>query len=161
MALRIAREKMYVPLPVGVGKVFEMYGRQSVSMPIEEIVLPTELLPFLWFGVKHRLRGLVVVENNLSPSELEMIIARFSECHGGKETLTAGMIESLHLCVPFSVQYNVRKCGEDCWIDMDDFKYLDFVLCWHNGRFLPSRNQQRLAAIKTLLAATGLQSTKI
>ena len=154
MSLRIVREKLYVPLPIGVDSVLDLYGKQSSSIPLEDVHLPEDYLPLLHLGVMERC--LVVVENNLSSSELEDAVSKFNECHDGKEMLTVELAEYLDKCVVLSSRYKLRTSGEDCWIDMDNLKYLDFVLCWHKGRFLPSRNRRRLDAIKTLLAATGI-----
>ena len=153
MSIRVVREKIYMPLLIGIDKVLDMYGKQVFSMPLDETCLPKEAMPLLYFGAKNRMRGLVVVENNLSHSKLELVVAKFNKCHGGNGRLTVEDAKYLDQCVLLSVQYNVSMVGKECWIEMNKFEYLDFVLCWHKGMFLPSKELKRFSALRLLLTA--------
>ena len=154
MSLRIVREKIYVPLPIGIDKVLRFYGGQSVAIPLNGVCMSEDDLLPLRHGAM--LRGLVVVENDLPLSRLEAVVEEFNARHGGMDVLTVEMAKCLDKCALLSVRYKVRMDGRECWIDMDKFEYLDFVLCWHKGMFLPSGKQHRLDAVKTLLLATGI-----
>lgn len=156
MSLRLVREKMYIPLPMGIDDVFKIYAKSSYSLPVKEMNLTEAALLFLCLGAKNRLRGLIVVDDNPLTLELSDTISLASKKICREMGLTNEMIRHLVGCALISVRYEVRQRNKEYWLDMDDFKYLDFALCWHKGKFLPSKRPQRLDVIKKLLAQNGI-----
>lgn len=61
MALRIVREEVYLPLPMGKGAVLDMAGEKEYFVPIAEINAPEDVLDELkGLGKRAAARGLVI-----------------------------------------------------------------------------------------------------
>lgn len=116
MALRIAREEVYLLLPLSIDHAMSMHGRKEYSMPVEEADLPEDVLDELKdIGPKAVLGGLVVIDEEIDSF--------------GLPTVDDG----------FYVAYSVRcglfmKEGKQ-HIRLSHIEPVDFNLYWKNGKF--------------------------
>lgn len=116
MALRIAREEIYLPLPMGVGHVVSMYGKKTYLVPVEETRVPEWILVNLKdIGQKAAVRGLVIVDN-CNINDL------------GRQIFEDG----------FNVVYSVW-CGLTIrsgvtYLRFEHIIAVDFDLCWKDGK---------------------------
>ena len=116
MSLRIAREDVYLLLPISIGHAISMWGQKSYSVPISETNVPDWVLDELKaIGSKAVARGLVIIDSDIDRSGVPTIKSGFNAAY----SVSCGLS---------------MKDGVQC-IHFSHIETVDFNLCWNSGKF--------------------------
>lgn len=117
MALRIAREEVYLPLPMGKGAVSDIEGKREYFVPIAEIYAPQGALNELkGLGKRAVARGLVIQCCDTNDT------ARATEVYGGSR-------------VAYSVLCGLATKKGIQYLHLRHIVPVDFGLYWEGGKF--------------------------
>ena len=121
MSLRIAREEVYLPLPISIEHAMSMYGRKDYLVPLEETRIPEWVLNELReIGVKTAARGLVFIDSGIEGSGVPTVEGGFG--------------------VAYSVLCGLAMKNGAQHIRMSRIMLVDFNLCWKAGKFYQQEN---------------------
>ena len=117
MALRIVREEVYLPLPMGKGAVLDMAGEKEYFVPIEEINAPEYVLDELkGLGKRAAARGLVIQCSDTNDT------ADATEVHGESR-------------VAYSVLCGLSTRNGVQHLHLRHVEPVNFGLYWEGGKF--------------------------
>ena len=116
MSLRIAREEVYLPLPISIEHAMSMQGRKDYFVPVEETRIQERVLNELReIGAKAAARGLVFIDSDIDESGVPTVEGGFG--------------------VAYSVLCGLAMKNGTQQIQMSRITPVDFNLCWKAGKF--------------------------
>ena len=123
MALRIAREEVYLPLPVDGEHIQAMRGMKEYMVPIAETGIPKYVIDeFMEIGNKSIARGLVIQSYDIDESGTS--------------------IEKIGLDVVYCVRCGLAMRNGVPYLHMSHIEPLDFGLWWKEGKFYQHENRK-------------------
>ena len=121
MSLRIAREEVYLPLPISIEHAMSLQGRKDYLVPVEETRIQERVLSELKeIGAKAAAIGLVFIDSDIDES--------------GAPTVEGGF------GVAYSVLCGLAMKNGAPHIRMSHITPVDFNLCWKAGKFYQQEN---------------------
>lgn len=116
MSLRIAREEVYLPLPISIDHAMSIKGKKDYLVPVDETRIPEWVLNELReIGAKATARGLVFIDSDIDEF--------------GAPTVEGGF------GVAYSVLCGLAMKNGAPHIRMSRITPVDFNLCWKAGKF--------------------------
>ena len=123
MALRIAREKVYLPLPIDGEHIQAMQGKKVYFLPISETCIPKCVInELMGIGSRAVARGLVIQDRGLD---------------GPKALIKEAGFE-----VIYSVHCGIAMKNGVPNLRMSHIELLDFGLWWKKGKFYQHENER-------------------
>ena len=116
MSLRIAREEVYLLLPISIDHAISMQGQKNYSLPVEETNIPVWVLTELKeIGSRTDARGLVIIDSGIDST--------------GVPTVKGGFNVAYSVWCGLSMKNGVRH------IRFRHIEPVDFNLYWKAGKF--------------------------
>ena len=129
MALRIAREEIYLPLPIDSEHIEAMQGKREYFVPVAETSIPKNVIDELMeIGNKAIARGLVIQNCDIDDSDTSA--------------------ENIGLDVIYYVRCGLVMRNGVSYLRMSHIEPLNFGLKWKEGKFYQYENRKEQAMKK-------------